>query len=394
MKITAITTFVVKASRRRYEIGSGARDGRQLPHSDYFRYEPFPQLYSQNSEALVVRIDTDAGISGWGEGQAPIAPEIIEQVVLRILGPIVLGRSPLEVGLRGNEMLEAMRIRGQSAGLYVDAVAAIDTALWDIRAKAAGMSLAEALGGQFRPRLACYASGLRATTPEGRLEEARAHIDAGVSGVKLFLGHGLGRDEAAIEATRRAIGKDGGLYIDAMWRYDLGSATTLGRICEANRVGFLESPIAPEDLEGHVTLARQLDVAVAIGETLRTRLQFVPWLRHEALDVCQPDLMRNGVSETWRIATLAEAFNRPVALHTGCTTAVGLAATYQVASALPNFLIQEYQPVMLDVFNDWLRSPIALAEGEIVVPQGPGLGIDIDDDKMRGDVASVHTLEL
>src|SRR5690606_7687312 len=106
------------------------------------------------------------------------------------------------------------------------------------------------------------------------------------------------------------------------------------------------------------------------GEALRTRAQFMPWLRRDAFDVCQPDLMRNSVSETWRIAVLAESFNKPVALHTGCTTAVGLAATYQMAAALPNFLIQEYQPVMLEVFNDWLRSPIELAEGEIVVPEG------------------------
>jgi galactonate dehydratase len=120
----------------------------------------------------------------------------------------------------------------------------------------------------------------------------------------------------------------------------------------------------------------------------------MPWLRRNALDVCQPDLMRNSVSETFRIAMLAESFNKPAALHTGCTTAVGLAATYQVASALSNFLIQEYQPVMLETFNTWLKSPIVLKDGEIVVPEGPGLGIDIDDEKMRQDVASTSTLTL
>ena len=394
MKIVRVTTFVIKASRRRYEVGSGARDRAQLPRSDYLRYDPFPQLYSQNSEALVVRIVTDAGISGWGEGQAPIAPEVVEQVVHRILGPIVLGQSALEVNVRFMEMFEAMRIRGQGAGMYVDALAAMDTALWDIRARASGMSLGDALGGQFRQRLPCYASGLRAETPEGRLDEAKAHIDAGISGVKLFLGHGLRQDEAAIDATRRAMGPDGKLLVDAMWRYDLSAATTLGRICEANRVGFLESPILPEDIDGHVVLARQLDVAVALGETLRTRFQFMPWLQRGALDVCQPDLMRNSVSETYKIALLAESFNKPVALHTGCTTAVGLAATYQVASALPNFLIQEYQPVMLEVFNDWLKSPIVLSEGEILIPDGPGLGIEIDEEKMSCDVATAHALEL
>lgn len=393
MKVTSITTYVVKAPNR-YEIGSGARDGRQLPQSDYLRYDPFPQLYSQNSEALVVRIDTDAGISGWGEGQAPIAPEVLDEIVRRILGPQLLGRSPLDVNVRFMEMFESMRIRGQGAGMFVDALAAVDTALWDIRARAMDMSLAESLGGRFRQRLRCYASGLRAKTPDARLGEARAHIDAGMAGVKLFQGHGLVADEATIVATRKAIGASAGLYIDAMWRYDLADATRLGRICEANGVGFVESPMLPEDIDGHVQLAQSLDVAIALGETLRTRFQLLPWLRRDALDICQPDLMRNSVSEVYKIGILAETFNKPVALHTGCTTAVGLAATYQVAAALPNFFIQEYQPVMLATFNAWLKSPIRIEDGEIVVPEGPGLGIEIDEERMRADVTAIHTLAL
>ena len=116
-------------------------------------------------------------------------------------------------------------------------------------------------------------------------------------------------------------------------------------------VAFFESPIAPEDVVGHRELVRSLDLPVAVGEPLRTRHQFVPWLAQRAMDVAQPDLMRNGVGETLAIATLASAHHVPVALHTGVVTSIGMAASWQVAAALPNFVVQEFQPVMLETFG-------------------------------------------
>ncbi|MBM3596822.1 MAG: mandelate racemase/muconate lactonizing enzyme family protein [Alphaproteobacteria bacterium] len=393
MKIAAITTYVVKAGKR-YEIGGGSRDGEALPDSGYFRFHPYPHLYSQRSEALVVRVDTTEGVSGWGEAQAPIAPEVAETIVRLILAPVVLGRPAVETNSRYIDMYEAMRVRGHGGGFYVDAIAAIDTALWDIRARAAGLSLSTAIGGRLRERLPCYASGLRRPTAEERTEEAKAHVGNGISGLKLFLGHGLERDAEAIALIRAAVGPRVRLFVDALWRYDYPSAVRLGRICEQHKVDFLESPLLPDDIEGHANLARELDVAIAVGEALRTRFQFTPWLQRGAIDICQPDVMRNGVSEACKIAVLAESLNKPVAYHTGCTTAIGLAATYHLAAAIPNFYIQEYQPVMLDTFNAWLKEPIRLSGGEIVVPSGPGLGIELDEERMRRDVVSMSTVTL
>lgn len=112
------------------------------------------------------------------------------------------------------------------------------------------------------------------------------------------------------------------------------------------------------------------------------------------MDVAQPDLMRNGVTEIVRIAAVAEAFNKPVALHTGTLTTIGMSASWQVAAALPNFLIQEYQPVMTSAFNEWLREPLQVRDGELVVPQGPGLGLDIDEERFRRDVVSSVRIEV
>lgn len=391
MKITMITAYLVKA-RALYDMGGDSKPKGQLPGSDYMRFDPYLQLYSRFSEALLIRIETDEGLVGWGETQAPIAPEVAQSVVRHLLGPAILGRSPLDTNLRFTDMIETMRVRGQAGGFLVDAIAGIDIALWDIRGKAAGQSVSQLLGGRYRETLSCYASGLRRKDRGARAEEAAEFGRRGIAGVKLYTGYGIAQDAAEIEAIRSAIGPDIKLHVDGVWRYDYAGAVRLGRICERFDVEFLEAPMAPDDIEGHARLAAELDVAIAIGEPLRTRFQFQPWFDRDALDVCQPDVMRNGISETYKIAVVAEAMNRPVALHTGCVTVVGLAATFHVAAAIPNFLIQELQPVMFETFNPWLTRPLEMHGGELVVPDGAGLGIDIDEERFRKDVVGEMTL--
>jgi L-alanine-DL-glutamate epimerase-like enolase superfamily enzyme len=386
MKITRIHIFQVKAENQ-YNIGSDAVGSALLPASSYFRYADLPQLYSRYSEALVVRIDTDVNISGWGEAQAPIAPEIAETVIAKILGPVVLGKDPVNVADRFEEMYNAMRVRGHGTGLYVDAIAAIDTALWDIRARAMDLPLCDALGGRLRSRLPVYASGLRAANRQERGREAIDHAEAGIGGVKLFLGRGIDFDRREIEQIRNAVGDRAKLYVDALWAYDHHEAIRLGRFCEELSVSFLESPMRPDDMDGHVELCATLDVPIAAGETLRTRFQTMPWIQSRALDICQPDVMRNGVSEAYKLGIICDTHNVPIAYHTGCTTVVGLAATLHVAAAAPTFLVQEYQPVMVSVFNNWLEEPITVQNGEFNVPDGPGLGIIINSNSMARDVS-------
>lgn len=393
MLIRKITAYVVKEGTL-YDMGGNSQASGQLPTSEYIRFHPYPQLYSRRSEALILKVETDDGIVGWGESQAPIGPEVTQSVVRHVLGPAVLGLSPLDTNVRYSEMYETLRVRGHMTGFLVDALAGIDTALWDIRGKAAGMPVSTLLGGRYRDTLRCYASGLRRKSLEARLDEAAEFAARGISGIKMYMGHGLNEDGREIEKLRERLGPDVNIYVDAVWRYDYADAVKLGRICERNGVDFLEAPLLPEDIEGHARLARELDVAVAVGEPLRTRFQFQQWFVRDALDVAQPDVMRNGISETFKIAAVAEAFNKPVALHTGCVTCVGLAATFHSAAAIPNFLTQEYQPVMFETFNKWLRNPLQMRDGELVVPDGPGLGLDIDEERFLQDVTGKIEIEV
>ncbi len=393
MKIRKVTAYVIKADAF-YDMGGDSQTNAQLPHSDYMRFRPYPQLYSRKTESMILRVETDGGIVGWGEAQAPIGPEVAQSIVRHILGPVVLGQSALDTNLRFTDMYETLRVRGQTTGFMLDAIAAVDTALWDIRGKAAGMSVSRLLGGRYRDTLRCYLSGLRRDTRAERLDEAAEFAERGVSGVKMYMGYGLRKDAGEIEELRDRLGPDVDIFVDAVWRYSFADAVKLGRVCENSDVGFLEAPLLPEDIEGHARLAAELDVAVAVGEPLRTRFQLQQWFVRDALDVCQPDVMRNGISETYKIAVVAEAFNKPIALHTGTLTTIGMAATFQTAATIPNFLTQEYQPVMLEAFNAWLKEPLHLRNGEIVVPDTPGLGIEIDEERFMKDVAGKIELTL
>jgi galactonate dehydratase len=112
------------------------------------------------------------------------------------------------------------------------------------------------------------------------------------------------------------------------------------------------------------------------------------------MDVAQPDLMRNGVGETLAIATLASAHHVPVALHTGVVTAVGMAASWQVAAALPNFLVQEFQPVMLETFGHLVEEGLTAAQGCVQVPTGPGLGVTVDEERVGTMAATIVEIKL
>jgi galactonate dehydratase len=179
------------------------------------------------------------------------------------------------------------------------------------------------------------------------------------------------------------MGDEAWLAVDGMWGYSLPDAKWLAHVLSEQGVAFLESPLAPEDVDGHRELVHSAALPIAVGEPLRTRYQFSAWLRAGAIGVAQPDLMRNGVGETLAIATLASAQHVPVALHTGVVTAVGMAASWQVASALPNFAIQEFQPVMLETFAGFVEEELTVADGLVHVPSGPGLGVTVDEPSVR-----------
>src|SRR6202035_1042082 len=160
----------------------------------------------------------------------------------------------------------------------VDAIAAVDIALWDIAGKDARLPVHVLLGGPCRTEVPVYVSGVRGAAVADKLAVMREFIDRGFSTLKLFGGCGVEEDADLAEALMGGSGGRARLAIDALWKYDINEAQRLGRRLEKNGAVWLEAPVEPEDVRGNAELARSLDLPIANGEALRTRLEFLPWL--------------------------------------------------------------------------------------------------------------------
>lgn len=348
----------------------------------YFRRPPYRALYSAYFETAFIKLTTSEGVVGWGEALAPVAPEVVAEIVGQLLAPVLIGNNPLSVDALWTMMYDLMRERGYYGGFMLDAISACDIALWDARGKLLGQPVFRLLGGPHRPIVPCYVSGLPAATDEAGIQMAEGWMARGFTAFKLHAGNGVSEDSHRVEQLRRAL-PESSLLLDGHWRYSLDEAMTLGHRLEALSTALFEAPLNPEDIDGHARLAQAITVPVAIGETERTRYQFRPWLVQRAADILQPDVGRVGISELVKIAQMAEAFNLPVAPHLSVGMGPAIAASIHAAAAIPNLWMLEYQPPVFELANSLLIEPLFCANGSYALPQDSGLGIDIDERKLR-----------
>ncbi len=380
MKITRVEAIPARIKREEAYLG-GLPEG--AGRGDYFLRPPYRALYSAYFETAFVKISTADGDIGWGEALAPVAPEVVQQIIEQLLAPALIGRSPLDVNVLWNIMYDLMRERGYYGGFMLDAISACDVALWDLCGKMLGQPAHQLLGGAFRERIPCYVSGLPRPTAAERVELAQNYTEQGFEAFKLAAGHGVRADAASVAALRDALGAETTLLLDAHWVYALDEAVQLGNALADLGLGFFEAPINPEDVESHAQLAAAVAVPIAHGETERTRYQFRPWLMQKAADILQPDVGRAGISEVFKIAALAETFNVKMAPHLSVGLGICIAATIQVAAAIPNLYLLEYQPPVFEIANALLESPLICQDGCYEIPTGPGLGVALDEDRLR-----------
>ncbi|WP_186445830.1 mandelate racemase/muconate lactonizing enzyme family protein [Paenibacillus cremeus] len=389
MKITGIEAKVVKVSRELQSFsGTAGTPGTFVQMaggaaSDYGWTKEYSSLYSKKVESLMVKITTDTGIVGWGEAQVPVGPEAPQALVRQVLSPILLDQDPLGIEVLWFQMYNSLRGRGHRGSFMMDAIGAVDTALWDIAGKHYGQPVYRLLGGAFREGIPLYHSGVSGTTASEKAASAQEAVSKGYKAIKVYIGKGLREDIAVMKAIREAVGDDITLMADALWMYNVHDALRLGAALEKLDVALLEAPTVMEDVQGHAQLTQALKLAVAQGETERTRYQFLPYLKERALDVIQPDIGRTGISEGKKIVTLAETFNIPAALHMAIGQCVYVAASAHVATATPNLLWLEMNPVMLEMANRFQRTPWTVADGMLKVPDLPGLGIEIDEEALQ-----------
>jgi galactonate dehydratase len=343
---------------------------------------------------LFLRVDTDDGVSGWGEPIVEGRAQTVESAVHELADHLV-GEDPLRIEDHWQVLTKGGFYRG--GPILASAVAGIDQALWDIAGKARGAPAHELLGGPVRERARVY-SWIGGDDPTEVAEAATAQVAAGFTAVKLnALGIAgridtLAATEAVIDratAVREAIGPDRDFALDFHGRVSVASARRILPLLEPLHPLFIEEPVIPEvsaDALRRVIEATRLPIAV--GERLYSRAEFLPALQ-AGVAVVQPDVSHaGGISETRRIGALAETFDVALAPH--CPLGpIALAASLQVAFATPNFLIQE-QSVgihyngdadVLDYLVD--LEVFRFVDGFVARPTKPGLGIDIDEAAVR-----------
>jgi D-galactarolactone cycloisomerase len=327
----------------------------------------------------VVEVLTDNGITGWGEGALVPARRAIETQVI--------GRSPFE-----NEVIwEGLHRQGTDPA----AISAIDIALWDIMGKALGQPIYSLLGGAFRTRVQAYATGLfrqERKDPTGALvEEARGYVDQGFRAMKMKVGFGPDYDIRNVAAVRRAIGENILFAVDANCGYDRSTAIAVGQRIAENNLLWFEEPISADDVEGYIEIRRALKMRIAGAEQFRGRWAFRRMIQERALDIVQPDVcVCGGFTEFRKIAAMASANHIRVIPHM-FGTAIRLAATLQLLATLPDSpralepfpTLLEYDMSENALRTELAKEPIRHAEGIVNVPQGPGLGIEINRDVLE-----------
>ena len=344
-------------------------------------------LYTTRASCLV-EISTDEGVTGWGEcyGPAMVNKAIIETQYRQR----VIGRDPFDVEVIWEDLYNRIKDYGLT-GMTICALSGIDIALWDVMGRAVNKPIHKLIGGAHRTELVAYATGLyfidMNRLVEEAVEEALAYKAQGFRAVKMKIGLGdLKLDIRRVAAVREALGDGIQLAVDANHCFTVPQAIKLGRELEKLDLLWFEEPISPEDHEGYVEVSRALDLAVAGGENDFTRWGFRDIIAKKAMDIVQPDVCAaGGISECRKIAALASAHGVECIPH-AWGSAVGLAATVQFLAALPD-TPPAFRPMppMLEFeqtpnpLRDLLaKEPIAQVNGIVRVPDGPGLGIEVD----------------
>lgn len=369
-----------------------------MPLGDKTFYSSQAAFPERNS--LLVRIETDNGLVGWGEGGQYGPPEPVASCINDVLAAKLLGRDPTEPVRIWEELYAFSRDFGQK-GTYVEAISAIDIALWDIAGQAVGLPVWKMLGGRFRESVAAYATGCyypeqfnnQSSLLRALETEASGYCNAGFFLLKIKIGLlGLEQDIERLRVIRKAVGPEIGILVDANHAYNAASAIRMGSRMEPYDVRFFEEPVVPEDHDGYRRVRQQNPIPVAGGECEFTRYGFRNLIAGGCVDIAQPDLAVCGGFTAWRdIVTLAGAYGVLAIPHvwgSGIAMAAGLHAIATIppipytANPVPllNEPVLEFDRKHNPLRDELLDQSFALHHGRVVIPDRPGLGVTIREE--------------
>lgn len=348
-----------------------------------------------------LKIETDEGITGWGEpvleGRAHTVAAAVDE-----LADYLIGKDPRHIEDHWTVLYRGGFYRG--GGVHMSALAGIDQALWDIKGKALGVPVSELLGGNVRSHIKVY-SWIGGDRPSETAAAAKAAVARGFTAVKMN-----GTEEVQyvdshdkverclqnVAAVREAVGPNVGIGVDFHGRVHRPMAKVLVKELEPYKLMFIEEPVLSEHDEALKEIARISSTPIALGERLYSRWDFKRVLQGGYADIIQPDPSHaGGITETRKIASMAEAYDVALALH--CPLGpIALAANLQLDAVCYNAFIQEQSlGIHYNQANDlmdYVSNPgvFAYQDGMVAIPNGPGLGIEVNEDYVRERAQEGH----
>jgi L-alanine-DL-glutamate epimerase-like enolase superfamily enzyme len=342
------------------------------------------------SPTLLVRVNTDAGIVGWGEC-SPMNGRVVAAHVKHSVAPIAVGRDPFDVEAIVEDMVvRTYKIAGQCQAM---AISGIEIALWNLMGKALAVPIYKLLGGAYRKRIRMCASSMsRSISPADEAERLAKLVEAkGFTAVKVRVGktYGFdadaspGRSEAVVREVRKRLGDAMEIMVDGNSCFTAPRAIELGRRLEQYRIFHFEEPCPYTDLDSTAGVAAALDVPVAGGEQDWDLRRFKEMMQKGAVDIVQPDLIKaGGFSVCKKVAALAEAFGCVCTPHQ--TQPLGTIANLHFAAATPCCRYsQEYNVEPHPIGDMLLKNPVPVVGGHMAVPEAPGLGVEINEEILQ-----------
>lgn len=348
----------------------------------------WPQGHEKKANLhTLVEVVTDEGITGIGGCYTSGA---LVSGALQLLWPLMAGESAVEPERVSEKLRQSTFWQGRG-GSVEHTISGLDMAFWDIMGKACGQPVSRLMGGNYRNRIKPYGSILF-DEPDMLRTKLEDVVSRGFKAIKMGW-RPFGRrdrkfDELLIRTARNTVGDGVELMVDAggseqFWPHGVNWARETAKMLAGYDIVWFEEALPPDDIEGYIELTRQSPVPIATGEVLTRRQSFFPWLERRAVDIIQPDCCKNGgMSESRKIGWCAFDHNVLMVSH-GWNTAVGLAADLQLAAAMPVARYVEYL-TPCDYIEDLTTEGFEIdAEGYLKIPEKPGLGIELDRDKLK-----------
>jgi galactonate dehydratase len=373
--ITKVESFIISIPREVPYLGP-LREGEHINEKGYVIRKGNRTIYPTSDMSVLIKITGESGRVGWGETYGIVAPQAVKAIIDEVLGPAMIGRDPGNAVVIHEDLYDLMRVRGFFGGYYVDSLAGVDIAVWDLFARGVNRPLSGVLGGLRHSTLPAYVSGLPKATLKDRCDLAVEWVAKGFKGIKFAAAmsdDGIVREMAAL---REAVGPDIDLMVDLHWKFTSGQAIGLIRRLEAYNLYFAEAPCEPEDLEGQELVARGIGCPLALGEEWRTVFEYRPRFEHRCMSIIQPEMGHTGVTEFINIGRMANAFHVDTIPHAAIGLGIFMAASLHATASLKRVPYHEYQHSIFDHNLKFVTGDMACSNGYYSLPTGAGLGVE------------------